>query len=87
MGNSNNVDPANQYSLFAASRGNSYYPISGQNSGVDEGYYRSRIGNPDAKWETSTTLNFGFDATLLNGKFEIVADLWRKNTAAVFKLF
>lgn len=80
MGNSNNVDPANQYSLFAASRGNSYYPISGQNSGVDEGYYRSRIGNPDAKWETSTTLNFGFDATLLNGKFEIVADLWRKNT-------
>jgi TonB-linked SusC/RagA family outer membrane protein len=80
MGNSNNVDPANQYSLYAASRGNSFYPISGQNSGVDEGYFRSRIGNPDAKWETSTTINFGFDATLLSGKWEIVADLWRKNT-------
>ncbi len=80
MGNSNNVDPANQYSLYAANRGNSFYPISGQNSGADEGYFRSRIGNQDAKWETSTTVNVGFDATLLNGKWEIVADLWSKKT-------
>lgn len=80
MGNSNNVDPANQFSLYRADRGLSYYPIAGQNSGADEGYYRSRIGNPDAKWETTTTSNIGFDATLLDGKWEIVADLWRKNT-------
>ncbi|HNR07072.1 MAG TPA: SusC/RagA family TonB-linked outer membrane protein [Saprospiraceae bacterium] len=80
MGNSNNVDPANQYSLYAANRGNSFYPIEGQNSGVNEGYYRSRIGNPDAKWETSTTINVGFDATLFDGKWEIVGDLWKKKT-------
>ncbi|MEP7269723.1 MAG: SusC/RagA family TonB-linked outer membrane protein [Saprospiraceae bacterium] len=80
MGNSNNVDPANQFSLYAASRGTSFYPIAGQNSGVNEGYYRSRIGNPDAKWETATTVNLGLDATLKNGNWEIVADLWRKNT-------
>ncbi|MDZ4709884.1 MAG: SusC/RagA family TonB-linked outer membrane protein, partial [Saprospiraceae bacterium] len=80
MGNSNNVNPANQYSLYASSRALSFYPIEGQNSGVNEGYFRSRIGNPDAKWETTTTTNFGIDATLLDGKWEIVADLWRKNT-------
>lgn len=80
MGNSNNVDPFNQFSLYAASRGNSFYPIGGQNSGADEGYYRSRIGNPDAKWETSTTINFGLDANLFNGKLEVSADLWRKVT-------
>ncbi len=80
MGNSNNVDPSNQYSLFAARRDNSYYPISGQNSGVDEGYFRSRIGNPDAKWETSEMSNIGFDATVWNNRLEIIFDVWRKNT-------
>ena len=80
MGNSNNVDPANQFSLYAANRGNSFYPIDGQSSGANEGYYRSRIGNPAAKWETSETMNVGFDATLYNGKWEIVLDVWRKDT-------
>jgi len=80
MGNSNNVDPANQYSLYAASKGSSYYPIDGQSSGANEGYFRSRIGNPAAKWETSETMNLGFDATLYNGKWEIVLDIWRKDT-------
>jgi len=80
MGNSNNVDPANQYSLYAANKGNSYYPIDGQSSGANEGYFRSRIGNPAAKWETSETMNVGFDATLYNGKWEIVLDVWRKDT-------
>jgi TonB-linked SusC/RagA family outer membrane protein len=80
MGNSNNVDPANQFSLYAANRGNSFYPIDGQSSGANEGYFRSRIGNPAAKWETSETMNIGFDATLYNGKWEIVLDVWRKDT-------
>lgn len=80
MGNSNNVDPFNQFSLYAASRGGSFYPIEGQNSGANEGYYKSRIGNPDAKWETSTTVNFGVDASFGNGKWEFSGDLWRKVT-------
>lgn len=80
MGNSNNVDPSNQFSLFAANRGNSFYPIAGQNSGVDEGYFRSRIGNPDAKWETSEMSNIGFDATIWNNRIEVIFDVWRKNT-------
>jgi TonB-linked SusC/RagA family outer membrane protein len=80
MGNSNNVSPDNQYSLFGANLGNSFYPISGANSGASEGYYRTRIGNPDAKWETSVSSNIGIDATLLNGRFEFALDVWRKDT-------
>lgn len=80
MGNSNNVDPNNQYSLYAQGTGTSLYPIGGQASGADAGYYKSRIGNPDAKWETSETSNIGFDATFANGKFEAVLDIWRKTT-------
>lgn len=80
MGNSNNVDPSNQYSLFGSDKGSSYYPISGTKTGADEGYYRTRIGNADAKWETSTTSNIGIDATFLNGRFEAALDIWRKDT-------
>ncbi|MFT7589909.1 MAG: TonB-linked SusC/RagA family outer membrane protein, partial [Limisphaerales bacterium] len=80
MGNSNNVNPNNQYSLFASNRGQSFYPIGGQNSGANEGFYQSRIGNPDAKWETSETLNIGFDVTMLNNRLELVLDWWKKDT-------
>lgn len=80
MGNSNNVDPANQYSLFASSRGRTFYPISGQNNGVDQGFAVSRIGNPNAQWETSVTTNIGFDVTLFNNKVDIILDWWKKDT-------
>ncbi|NJB70335.1 TonB-linked SusC/RagA family outer membrane protein [Saonia flava] len=80
MGNSENVDPNNQYSLFASDRGNTFYPVAGQNSGVNEGFAQSRIGNPDAKWETSTTTNIGFDASFLSDKLEVQLDWWKKDT-------
>lgn len=80
MGNSNNVDPNNQFSLYGASIGNSAYDISGSNSSTLEGYYRTRIGNPDAKWETSVTKNIGIDGTFLNGKLDLIVDFWQKDT-------
>ncbi|MEZ0540848.1 SusC/RagA family TonB-linked outer membrane protein [Fibrella arboris] len=80
MGNSNNVDPNNQYSLYAASLGNSAYDINGSNSSTVDGYYRSRIGNPDAKWETSITSNIGIDGSFFNNRLEVVFDIWRKDT-------
>ncbi|KAA0993926.1 TonB-dependent receptor [Dyadobacter sp. UC 10] len=80
MGNSNNVDPNNQYSLYGASLGQSSYDLNGTNSSALEGYYRTRIGNKDAKWETSITKNIGIDATLLKGKLDIIVDFWQKDT-------
>ena len=80
MGNSNNVDPNNQFSLFGASIGASSYDINGTNSSAAEGFYRTRIGNPNAKWETSITTNIGFDGTFFNGKLDVILDLWKKVT-------
>ncbi|TDB62292.1 SusC/RagA family TonB-linked outer membrane protein [Arundinibacter roseus] len=80
MGNSNNVDPNNQFSLFGASIGLSSYDINGSNSSAAEGFYRTRIGNPNAKWETSITTNIGFDGTFFNGKLDVILDLWKKET-------
>jgi len=42
MGNSNNVDPYNQYSLFGGDKGASSYDIHGSNSSAETGYYRNR---------------------------------------------
>jgi TonB-dependent starch-binding outer membrane protein SusC len=80
MGNSNNVDQNNQFNLYAASLGLSAYDISGSGSSVAEGFYRSRIGNPFAKWETSATSNVGIDGSFLDGKLDVVFDVWRKDT-------
>jgi TonB-linked SusC/RagA family outer membrane protein len=80
MGNSNNVDPYNQYSLYGGDKGNSSYDITGSNSSATTGYYRTRIGNPNAKWETSITKNIGIDGTLFDGKLDVIVDLWQKDT-------
>lgn len=80
MGNSNNVSANNRFFLFSQNLGASSYPISGSNSGAQIGFFPSRIGTENARWEASTMSNVGFDATLLNGKFDVIVDFWRKNT-------
>ena len=80
MGNSNNVSPNNQFSLFGLNIGNTLYPIDGQNSGANEGFAATTIGNPDAKWETSVTTNIGMDASFFNNKIEVIVDWWKRDT-------
>ncbi|KAA6430491.1 TonB-dependent receptor [Dyadobacter flavalbus] len=80
MGNSNNVDPNNQYSLYGANLAESSYDLNGTNSSALEGYYRTRIGNRSAKWETSITKNIGIDATFFKGKLDVILDFWQKDT-------
>lgn len=80
MGNSNNVDPNNQYSLFAGNIGSSSYDIAGTNSNAVIGFRRSRIGNPNAQWETAVTQNVGFDGTFFNGRLDVIFDWWKKDT-------
>ncbi|MEN9612631.1 MAG: hypothetical protein RLZZ628_3445, partial [Bacteroidota bacterium] len=80
MGNEKNVIPTNQYTLYSGALANASYPITGSNTSAASGFFQSTIGNPDAKWETSETMNFGLDAGLWDNKLEIAVDLWRKNT-------
>lgn len=80
MGNSNPVPGQNQYSLYGGSVGNSSFDINGSNSSATTGYYRTRIGSADTKWETSITSNIGIDGLFFDGKLDIVMDFWRKDT-------
>ncbi|NJO25992.1 MAG: TonB-dependent receptor, partial [Bacteroidia bacterium] len=67
MGNQR-IDPANAFSQFRGGLGSSNYDISGAQSSTTTGFQLSFVGNPDGKWETNTTANVGFDATLFGGK-------------------
>ena len=80
MGNSNNVDPNNQFSLFGTTLAASSYDIGGTNSSAAEGFYRSRIGNASARWEKAITTNLGVDILLFKGKLDIGLEFWRKET-------
>ncbi|QIP13225.1 TonB-dependent receptor [Spirosoma aureum] len=79
MGNSNYLSSTNQYNLFASNAGNGY-DIGGANTSISPGFYRSQIGNANAKWETSVTSNIGIDGSFFNNKLEVVLDLWQKDT-------
>lgn len=78
MGNQLNVDPMNSFSTFASDKLWSYYDITGSNTTIAEGFYKNRLGNPDARWEKHIQSNIGVDMTLFNGKIEITADYYQK---------
>jgi TonB-linked SusC/RagA family outer membrane protein len=78
MGNQAAVSTANQFYLYSGSPGRSFYDINGTFNGSAPGFYPSRVGNPDAKWESNITANAGFDAVLFDRKFELVFDWYMK---------
>ena len=80
MGNSNNVNANNRFFTYNQSQGGSSYPIGGGNNSSEVGFFLNRIGTETASWEASTSTNIGFDATILKGKVDIVADVWRRTT-------
>ena len=79
MGNQNNVDPANRFTLYGSSRTSSYYDLTGSNSTLVEGFERSRLGNPDATWEKNINANIGVDVNLFQNKLQVSADYYRKD--------
>jgi len=48
---------------------------------LQQGLSATRIPNPDLRWETTAQTNFGFDMELGNGRVNVVADYFLKNTS------
>lgn len=69
----------NSYTNFAYSEANSYGMTGNNTTMSNTGFYQSTFGNPDVKWETTTTTNIGIDATLLKN-FTLTFDVWQRNT-------
>lgn len=80
MGNQLALSSRNQFYLYGGSADQTFYDLNGTGTSSLQGFRPTRIGNPDAKWETNVTSDIGFDAALLQNKITIVFDWYSKNT-------
>ena len=63
-------------SLNTAANNNPSFNGSSTVGGIAPG----ALANPDLKWETTTQMDFGADVELLEGRFNVSFDYFRKNT-------
>ncbi|HRO46940.1 SusC/RagA family TonB-linked outer membrane protein [Agriterribacter sp.] len=70
----------NGFTTFRTDHSFSSYPMDGSNSGLTTGFESLAFGNPDAKWETTSTINFGIDATVLKN-LDVAVDIWQRKTS------
>ncbi len=77
LGSQNNVNPFNQFDLYAASIANSYYDLAGTSNSVVPGFAQTRIGNRATSWERNKVANIGFETFLFN-RASINLDVYKK---------
>lgn len=70
----------NAYSTYQSNPNSNGYGIGGAPIGYVQGFDLARFGNPNAKWETTTTVNVGLDANLFKGKFDLSLDVFDRQT-------
>jgi len=80
MGNQQALAPENQFFLFGGSPSTSFYDIGGTNTGSQQGFRPTRIGNPAARWETVVNTNVGIDLALFDDKLEFIVDWYKKES-------
>ena len=78
LGSASNVPGTNPYSLYASNVGRSFYDINGTNTTPASGFFASSIGNRLTTWEGDIITNFGLDATFLQNKFDLTAEIYKK---------
>ncbi len=75
----------NPYLIYGTNPTTSFYDLNGSRSSSIQGYELQQFGNANAKWETTTSVNIGLDATILKGRVDLTFDWFnRKTTDALF---
>lgn len=67
-------------SQFGGGLGDTFYDVTGSNTSVVAGFRSVSLGNPDLKWEENRSVNLGTDMLLMNGRINLVVDLYRRTT-------
>lgn len=75
-GNANAIGAYNSLALVSTGTANDYQ----FNHIYSTGIAPTGIPNPDLKWEKSTQIDIGFDASLLNNRINLVVDWYNKTT-------
>jgi TonB-linked SusC/RagA family outer membrane protein len=73
----------NSFTTYRSNIFNAGYPIDGSTGAPVIGFDASSFGNPAAQWETTTSNNLGFDASMFNDRIDVELDLWNRNTTDV----
>ncbi|NBO48973.1 MAG: SusC/RagA family TonB-linked outer membrane protein [Chitinophagia bacterium] len=71
----------NSYTLYASDPANNGYDIAGTGTSVSGGFDLTQFGNPNGRWETTTSANVGFDASMFNSKLDVVFDWYTRTTS------
>jgi len=72
---------ANAFTLYTADPASNGYDIGGAGTSVSGGFDLTQFGNPNGKWETTTSTNIGFDGSLFGNKLEVVFDWYTRTTS------
>jgi TonB-dependent starch-binding outer membrane protein SusC len=70
----------NSFTQFSTNPITSFYDLNGSRTSARPGYELIQFGNSNAKWETTTSTNIGFDAAFLNNKLDFSIDLYQRRT-------
>lgn len=81
MSGNDRIGNYNSYSTYASDKYTASYALDGSNTAAITGFQPSTLGNPDVTWETTTTMNVGIDAMLLNNNMTFAFDMWQRNTS------
>jgi hypothetical protein len=57
------------------------YAINGANNSVQAGFQSAVFGNPDVKWEATSTLDIGFNLSALDNKLTLEFDWYNRKTS------
>jgi len=81
----NNRLPAYNYAdRWGGSVGSTFYAVDGANGAATTGYSMTNVGTltlkQETSWEEVTTINGGFDASLLGDKLSVVLDVYSRKS-------
>jgi TonB-linked SusC/RagA family outer membrane protein len=69
------------YDTFKKDIQNAGYDIFGTQNTAEVGFRPEAFGNPDAKWETTTTADIGIDVSLFNNQLTGTIDFYKRVTS------
>jgi TonB-linked SusC/RagA family outer membrane protein len=78
LGSYANVNPTNQFTLYQAGAGTSYYDIAGTGNSTVLGFHAAQYGSPNTGWEEDVITNIGMDAVLIKNKIEFTIEWYQK---------
>ncbi|HCL84138.1 MAG TPA: SusC/RagA family TonB-linked outer membrane protein, partial [Chitinophagaceae bacterium] len=78
LGSYANTPPSNQFTLYGAGAGSSYYDIAGTSNSTVLGFHATQYGSPNTGWEGDVITNVGMDAVLLKNKIEFTIEYYQK---------